>query len=245
MISLRDVQGHWIREWIKAPGFEDHTTRVHWMQAGSDYADVRIPLERPDLHAACSLADLDAAALLELAQAEGFAGHVTLDGDNCTWHREVNWHGAPDTPDVGAISFDTQGRMIEAGVLADYTERWVQHATAETTALRFGDGTYSGLLIQAGEVGVVGIGRETKPASQPIVEALKAGQMPEDVYRLFDGIHALCQISGSCVTATLGTNPFVNDTPLLDLSEDVVTWHQTCFDGTRRDLSLQIESVIA
>lgn len=242
MISLSDVQGHWVRDWIKAPGFEDRTTRVHWMQAGPDYADVRVPLERPALGATRSLMELDANALFSLAQAEGFVGHVTLNGDNCTWHREVNWHGAPDATDIGTISFDAHGRMIEAGVLADYTELWEQSATAKTTALRFGDGTYSGLLVMAGDVGVVGIGRATKPASQPILESLKAGHLPVDAHRFFDGIHALCQISGGTVTATLATNPFVEGTTILLLSNDAVTWHQTGFDGTQTDLSLQIES---
>ncbi len=245
MINLSDIQGHWVRDWIKAVSFEDHTTRVHWMQAGLDYADVRIPLERPDLGTARCLADLDAAALLALAQAEGFAGHVTLEGDNCTWHRDVNWHGTPDAPDVGEISFDAQGCMIEAGVLADYTELWELHASEVTMALRFGDGTYSGLLVMAEEVGVVGIGRATKPASKPILENLKAGDVPEDAYRLFGGIHALCQISDGSVTATLATNPFVEGTPILALNNDAVTWHQTGFDGAQTDLCLQIESIPA
>ena len=81
MIRPGDVQGHWVRTWIKAPGFEDHTTRVHWMQAGLDYADVRIPLERPDTRSAACLADLPAAVLRDLARAEGFSGHVTLEAD--------------------------------------------------------------------------------------------------------------------------------------------------------------------
>ena len=245
MITPRDVQGHWVRDWIKAPGFEDHTTRVHWMQAGPDYADVRVPFDRPDLGAARCLAELDASSLLALAQVEGFAGHVTLDGDTCTWHREVNWHGTPDAPDIGAISFDTKGRMIEAGILTEYTELWEQHAKVATTALRFGDGTYSGLLVTAGDVGVVGIGREAKLASKPILEALKEGHVPDDAHLLFDGMHALCQISEGAVIATLATTPFVEGTPILTLSDYAVTWHQADFDGAQTDKSFQLETVPA
>lgn len=245
MITPRDVQGHWVRDWIKAPGFEDHTTRVHWMQAGLDYADMRIPLDRPDLGTAHCLADLKASSLHALAQAEGFAGHVTLDGDTCTWHREVNWHGTPDAPDVGAISFDAQGRMIEAGVLAEYTELWEQHATGATTARRFGDGTYSGLLVTAGDVGVLGIGRQAKPTSKPILDALKTGHTPDDAHLLFDGIYALCQISAGAVTATLATNPFVEGTTILTCDADTATWHQTGFDGMKTEHRLQIETVPA
>ena len=245
MISLSDVQGHWVRDWIKAPGFEDHTTRVHWMQAGRDFADVRIPLERPDLGKARCLQDLDSTALRALAQAEGFAGHVTLEESTCTWHREVNWHGTPDAADIGAISFDAQGRMIEAGVLADYTELWEQRATGATKTLRFGNDTYSGLLIMSDEVGVVGIGRDTKPASKPILDALTEGRLPEDAHLLFDGIHALCQISGGTVMATLATDPFLEGKPILTLNSDTMTWHSVGFDGERVDMTFQIETVPA
>ena len=124
MISPADIQGHWVRQWIKAPGFEDHTTRVHWKQVGLNYADLRIPRARPDLTGAAALSDLPAAALLDLAQAEGFAGQVTLSGDHCTWHREINWHGPSEAQDVGAIRFDDDGQMIETGVHADYAELW-------------------------------------------------------------------------------------------------------------------------
>ena len=44
MIDSSDVQAHWRRLWIRAPGFEDADTRVHWMQCGALYADIRVPL---------------------------------------------------------------------------------------------------------------------------------------------------------------------------------------------------------
>ena len=40
MITLADVQGHWRRDWLKAPGFSDTTTHVHWMQCGTLFADM-------------------------------------------------------------------------------------------------------------------------------------------------------------------------------------------------------------
>ncbi|MDF1728619.1 MAG: hypothetical protein P1U53_12810, partial [Sulfitobacter sp.] len=109
MITQGDLQGHWRRDWIKAPGFEDHTTRVHWLQAGALFADLRIPLERPDISGHAALADLSSAALRRLMQAEGFAGHITVDKSKCTWHREINWHGVPGQADVGLMSFDETG----------------------------------------------------------------------------------------------------------------------------------------
>ena len=124
MITTDDIQGHWQRLWLEAPGFKDKTTRVHWMQAGDIYADVRVPLERPDVSGLNSLADLPARDLHILAQAEGFAGHTKVENSVCTWERTINWHGATDAIDAGELSFDTAGRLIEAGVHANYTELW-------------------------------------------------------------------------------------------------------------------------
>ena len=239
MIGLAALQGHWVRDWIKAPSFEDHTTRVHWMQAGADFADIRVPSERPALGDADCLEGLDAAALLALAQAEGFAGRVTLEDDRCTWHREVNWHGVPDTPDIGAISFDDDGRMIEAGVLAEYTELWEQRAEGEPHALRLSGGDYSGLLVIAGDVGVLGIGRTEKPASQPVLAALKDGAVPLEAATLFDGLHALCRVEAGAVVAVLATNPFVEGQPVLTLAGGAAVWHRTGFDGKRGDVHLK------
>lgn len=250
MISTQDIQGHWVRDWIKAPTpdhpeFEDTTTRVHWMQAGDVFADVRVPLDRPDLSGAECLADLSAEALLALAQAEGFAGHVTLAGDQCTWHREINWHGPPQAPDVGAISFDAQGRMIEAGVLAEYTELWVQTAEVLLKAMRFSGHGYTGVLVLYGDQGVFGIDQGGKAAFQPEVEALQAGTVPKGIARLFDGLFALCHIEGGQdsgrAVATLATHPFAEGRPVLSLHKDHVRWHRIGFDGAGTELDLRID----
>lgn len=242
MITKAKLQGHWDRLWIKAPGVEDHTTRVHWMQAGRDFADVRIPAKRPDLTGLTSLSELSAPDLHMLAQTEGFAGHVTLDADTCTWHREINWHGISDSADIGQISFDAEGRMVEAGVLADYTELWEQRATAPTQATRFSGGGYQGLFVTDGTLGVLGIGTAEKPATKPVLAALANGDIAEDTAALFDGLHALCRVEGDTVIATLATQPFSEGTPVLRLTPDAVTWHKTGFDGARTDLMMQTKT---
>lgn len=239
MISADQVQGHWRRLWIKAPSCEDHTTQVHWMQAGMDFADVRIPSDRPDLRAASCLADLPAECLARLASAEGFAGHTTLDGDSLTWHRKINWHGPPSEPDVGKIDFDDQGHLIETGALAEYTELWEQQATAPAKTMRFLSGTYTGVLVTCGEVGVVGLDQPDKPATEPIVSALRAGQMSARAETLFDGLFAYVTVQGDQVTAQLATNPFVEQHPVLTMTGDHVIWHKVGFDGTRSDVALQ------
>ena len=89
MISEATLQGHWQRNWLRAPGFEDSTTRVHWVQAGQWCADIRVQLVRPSL-ATGALAAMAPAELAVLISAEGFAGRTTLEGDICTWHRDWN-----------------------------------------------------------------------------------------------------------------------------------------------------------
>ena len=245
MITQDEIQGHWERHWIKTPGFEDDTTRVHWMQAGFDFADVRIPLERPELKGATCLADLSPATLAALARAEGFAGRVTLGGDTCTWHREINWHGVPHDLDIGAISFDDKERMVEVGVLAEYTELWEQRATCKPRAFRFSNGTYSSVLIVAGHVGVLGIGRASKPATRPLIDALEGGRLPTGTDQLFDGLHALCRIDNGRAAAILATNPLVEGRTVLTLRDETAIWHKVGFDGGRSDIRLHARNVPA
>ena len=245
MIPLSDIQGHWVRHWIKAPGFEDHRTRVHWMQVGPDYADVRVPLDRPDLSGTAALSDLPAQVLCDLAKAEGFAGHVTLDGRLCTWHREINWHGEPEGLDVGEISFDPQGRMIETGVHAEYTELWARRDAPAAQAIRFKGGGYSGHLVCVGDRFVLGIGTVDKPSSKPLVSALQSGTIPQGIERLFDGIHAMGRWSDGTAIAEISTHPFCDGKVVATLKDAFVIWHRTAFDGTTSEIDMRVETVVA
>lgn len=239
MITLEDIQGHWVRQWIKAPGLEDHTTQVHWMQVGTCYADLRVPVGRPDLTDAGRLCDLSANALRQLASAEGFAGHARLTGAECTWHREINWHGTPEVPDVGTISFDDEGRMIEAGVHAEYTELWVPHQAETSRALRLSGHGYFGYLVTQGDTFVLGIGRPGKPTTLPLVEALNSGQIPTGIETLFDGLHALGRVSDGTAIARLSTDPIAEGTEIARLAEDALTWHRRGFGGECDDVVLE------
>lgn len=234
-MKLEDIQGHWSRTWIKAPGFEDHTTRVDWMQSGEIYADVRVPLERPNIASKAALSELSADELLLLARAEGFAGSVSLEGKKCTWHRDINWHGQPEGNDIGAISFDAEGRMIEAGVEADYTELWETAGTNQTDAMTFGDDAITGYLVTVGEAFVLGIGQRGAPATGPIIQALQAGEVPPDVGELFANAHAFGVWEGTQAIAQRATNPFYEGHIILSKNADSVTWHSISFNGTKKD----------
>lgn len=238
VVTLLDIQGHWQREWIKAPDFEDHTTRVHWMQCGSVYADVRMPLERPDLGKARALADLPAQGLYALSMAEGFAGRVTLEGTRCTWQRDVNWHGTPEASDIGDISFDDQGRMIETGVAAEYTELWAYHDAPDRQAHVFSNGHTLGYLVTSGTDFVLGIGQPDRPATTPIRNALAAGQIPKETQMLFEGLHALGHWDGPDGIAGLATNPFCENKRVVTLTETGLIWHCVDFHGQTTQITL-------
>ncbi|MCV6595135.1 MAG: hypothetical protein OIF48_19475 [Silicimonas sp.] len=236
-----DLAGHWVRRWIKAPGVEDHDTRVHWMQAGWDYADLRLPKERPDLSDAACLADLSSEALARLTEAEGFAGRIALEGRICTWAREINFHGVPEAPDVGEIRFDAAGRMIETGVHADYAELWEQQGSGPVQAMRFAGGGYAGVLVICGARAVLGIGVPGALSSAPLRAALAAGRKPEGLARLFDGLHALGRWDGETLTAELATQPFAEGRAVLTWADNRLTWHRIAFDGRQDDVVLELE----
>lgn len=198
------LQGHWRRDWLTAPGVLDDTTRVHWMQAGNLYADLRIPLERPDLSGFNCLADMPAEALQQLAQAEGFAGEISLDGPLCTWHRMINWHGAPDGIDAGALAFAADGALIETGVHADYSERWLQEAAGPACGFRLTSPGLTGFLVTVGGRFVLGLGQPSD-----------VGAMAPKGAALFSNVYAFGHWQEDAGHADLATNPLAEGRTIL------------------------------
>lgn len=238
MITLDDIQGHWRRDWIKAPGFEDTSTRVHWMQSGAHYADVRVPLDRPDLTGVTALCDLSPETLAVLLKAEGFAGTVTLDGDRCTWAREVNWHGTPEGKDIGHIAFDAQGRMIESGVEADYTELWCLRSDPDHHVTRLSGQGFEGVLVTIGNRFVLGIDQPDRPSTKPVLEALLDGDMPVEVGPLFDALYATGIWDNGKAIAELATQPLCEGKSVLTLSREAAIWYRTDFRGKQDEIPL-------
>jgi isopenicillin N synthase-like dioxygenase len=112
------LTGAWSRSLlVRADGARDTSTVVTWLQAGSSYVDLRQPADLPALSE-----PLDRAALLTLAQQEGFAGTTTLEGATCTWTREVDL--APQaSPDVATLRLE-DGVLVEEGTHTPYVEQW-------------------------------------------------------------------------------------------------------------------------
>lgn len=226
-----DLQGHWRRHWLKAPGVVDHDTCVHWMQCGQTYADIRIPAGRPDIRGATALADLSDRALDALAGAEGFAGAITVSDGVCTWKRRLNWHGRPKAIDAGRVEFDAAGDLLETGVHAEYSESWHRLDDTPDEALELTDGNGSlAVLVTVGTRFVLAYGPSVE------AQAVRAGGI--DYPALFSRIHVLGRWRGSRGFADLATNPLMEGTPVLSVSSRGLAFHSLDFHGRKSDRML-------
>lgn len=241
MLSAGDIQGHWQRIWLRAPGFEDGTTRVHWMQSGDLYADVRIPLESPDLWGATCLADLDPQALAMLAEAEGFAGTTVVQDGVCTWAREINWHGATEDVDAGRLSFDGDGDLIEEGVHADYAELWTRPHAEPSEGVRLTGAGKTAFLVTVGNRFVFGIGNPAAPATASTLCGLERGRIDRAALRdLFDRVHMLGTWRGPFGCATLATNPFLHGNACLRRTQSGIVYSHVGFEGRVEEIPLEV-----
>ena len=242
MIDLGRVQGHWQRDWIRAPGLEDGTTRVHWLQAGALFADIRVPLHRPLPGPARCLAEMPPAALADLLSAEGFAGTISLQGDVCTWHRRVNWRGFPCPVDAGRLWFDADGALIEDGVHADYREQWQRRATGALVARQLhGAGGMEGVLVTGPALFLLVLGSPEAPARPDLAASLRAGlTSAADAAPAFDSVCIMGRLDAGRGVATLSTQPFCEGRAVLAMGQDAATLTLPGFDGSprRHDLTL-------
>ena len=228
MIAERDLQGHWRRDWLRAEGHCDATTRVHWLQAGARYADIRIPADRPAL-AGTALADQTAAVLRALMRAEAFAGMTAVSGGVCTWHRAVNWHGRPDGADAGRLSFEG-GALIERGVHAAYAERWLRE-DGGFDACEVAVAGFTGVFVTNDAWFLLVTGRAGAPPSGALIQELDEGRVPDDLSAHFAPPCLFGLWRGSEGVVSLSTNPFHEGAALLRRGGDGVTLRAVDFDG--------------
>ncbi len=226
-----DLQGHWRRNWLRAPGFVDDTTRVHWVQAGRWCADIRVPLIRPDLQGA-ALADLSRPDLATLLAAEGFVGHTTLDADVCTWTRTWNWRGFPCAVDAGKLWFDAAGLLIEDGVHADYREEWAQVPGDPWLAFDLEADAGTGRLLTDNQTFVLGLGACDAAAWPTLAQALHSGEArPADAAEAFRSVYVMGHWDGPQGIADLSTQPFCEGQPVLTRGHDSATLTLPDFHG--------------
>lgn len=118
------LRGLWRRRSIEYPdGRRDATTIVYWLQTESAFADIRIPIDRPDLRTRTGFDALGEADFPALAGQAGFAGWTELDGDLCRWQRVIDYQPPTGVPDEGRLR-QQDGVLIEEGVHEPYVEVW-------------------------------------------------------------------------------------------------------------------------
>lgn len=207
MIEEAALRGWWRRKWLRAPGVEDRTTRVHWTQSERIYVDLRAPAIEADLSGARRLVDLDDATLLCVLEGEGFAGEIELEGDVCTWRRRINWRGRTDQIDAGRLRFGEDGDLYEDGVHLDYRERWAAESADALVGRTFLAGGMEAFLVSSDRRFAFGAGRPDAPIIEPVVEALKAGRRPDGYGDVFLSEYVVGRWDGAFGVADLSTNP--------------------------------------
>lgn len=101
------VVGLWGRESITlADGTVDRDTQVYWGQTRTLYVDLRIPADRARMSRARTFSALSAEDVRRLAQQRGFAGHISIIGDQCTWFRDIDYQPDTGRPDTGRLRLD-------------------------------------------------------------------------------------------------------------------------------------------
>lgn len=143
------LRGLWRRERITAPGFEDTTTEVFWLQTETWYVDLRVPADRPRMSARTAAA-CTPEQRRELARAQGFCGELSVADGVCVWRRDLDLHAPSSSPDEGA--YELRGDvLIERGIHAEYEEIWRKAPGTDDTLRAFKLGNERGLLVTAGD----------------------------------------------------------------------------------------------
>jgi len=134
------IAGLWRRDGILFPdGTADRSTRVLWGQTHTLYVDVRIPADRPRPRGRRSFDDYSLDELQQLSEQKGFAGHICLAGDVCSWIRYIDYRPSTGRPDSGRVWRDGDTLYEEgdpSSVLASaYRETYRRERTADRCAV--------------------------------------------------------------------------------------------------------------
>ena len=158
--------GLWRRQVEEDPigTVSDCTTTVWWLQAGSYYADIRVPRNSRSTRGFEELS-VDWRAL---AAQKSFAGKLDLhhDGsglnDVACWYRRVDFCPATGGADIGRNTFgDDYTSLVEVGHPDnDYLEKWVQES-------KQGSGFAAFLLVSADRYGWLFVGRHWASLGRP------------------------------------------------------------------------------
>lgn len=222
------LAGLWRRDAIIFPdGTEDRTTRVFWGQTHSLYVDLRIPADRPQARGRRSFTDFTLDELFRLADQKGFAGHVVMDGDLCSWVRYIDYRPNTGRPDSGRLRLEGE-TLYEEGdptsVLASaYREIYhrERQANRRSVALRRLSPDGDAVLVLIDDRFLFARGRSTElPAAETLRDlVLAAGEDRAKIHAYLD-----CEISsggtegGDAWTIQSSTLPFREGRPLFPRS---------------------------
>ncbi|MEM7525826.1 MAG: hypothetical protein AAF360_19135 [Pseudomonadota bacterium] len=259
MIAEDQLAGWWRRLWIRAPGLDDATTRVHWAQGPGLYVDLRVPEFGEDVGAATCLAELSAERFEALKDAEAFAGEISVAGDVCTWRRDINWRGRPSLIDAGRMSFGEDGDLYEDGVHIEYRERWTCVSDTALTARRYACGEMIAYLVSSETTFIFGVGPAVPPPavlppavlppavlppavpppSEPDPAAPDERPSADVIAALFASEYAVGRWEGGDGVAELCTNPFRVGKPVLSRrASGGFDWFSEDIYGALRSMSL-------
>lgn len=117
--------GVWQRILLETPHSRDTDSLVLWLQTPHWHADLRIPAGRPDFYGIGSIAQCSDSQLAWLATQQGFCSVTQVDGEQCTWHHQLDLQPTHGRRDIGHMFFDGES-IVETGVESDYVEVWMR-----------------------------------------------------------------------------------------------------------------------
>ena len=116
--------GMWRRTLLEQAGVIDTSTLVLVIQTEQYHADIRIPSKRPDFANVKSLADCSSEQLRWLATQQGFTGITEVNGNISQWLRDHDYQPSNGQRDIGEMTFESEGVIVEIGIEAEYREVW-------------------------------------------------------------------------------------------------------------------------
>lgn len=233
MVALKDIQGHWCRNWVRRPGMMDHSTEVHWMQCGSSFGKIHVPADRPDVRGATCLADLSTPVLRKLMAAEGGFGEIRMEGETFSWQSEF---AAVKSDQTKCLGFDDNGGLVELDIGRDQSALWrrVSKGQDDATYLEAANGAVA-MLISVGT-------RFLFSCWHPRARALNglAANSCDRVraQMVFRDITVLGKWQRGIGIAQLATNPLVENLPILKREANRIIWQNVGFFGDAEECQL-------
>ena len=240
---------------IRPDGTEDRGTSVVWIQAGTRYVDLRLPVDLPPT---APVAELSPGELSAYARVEGFAGVLRSDGPWACWDRAVDLQPAQPLPDEGLL--EPHGAdLVETGRHVRYLERWrrvgQQAGPVCAAELEDVDTGAVGVLVRVGaDVGWARGRAEPLPAGGTLADVVTSGTRAQ-LLAAFDTEVALgvrtpdgrVLITASSLPARAGTElglaADVDGVHGLDVAPDGTPvrrrWRIRAVEGDPADLPLQ------